>query len=199
MLEYLAYTVVYVNNIEESTVFYRDILGIPVDYAMEGWTQFKSQGAALVLHPKLDHQRNQATANTVHVTFCLHDLEAEYARLTGLAVHFLAPPSRTGFGKHATLVDPDGNNIDLIEWADSQRQVGVSEHTLVNEILGRLPEAIGVLEDHGIRICGGCIVLLNASVREMAEYSGLSPNETANMVEQLNQKIDMEASCKTRT
>ncbi len=46
-----------------------------------------------------------------------------------------------------------------------------------------------VLEDHGIRICGGCIVLLNASVRETAEYSGLSAAEASKMVEELDEKI----------
>jgi hypothetical protein len=48
---------------------------------------------------------------------------------------------------------------------------------------------MGVLEDHGIRICGGCIVLLNGSVRETAEYSGLSAVETSEMVEELNEKV----------
>ena len=189
MLEHLAYTVIYVNDMEKSTVFYRDILGIPIDYAAEGWTQFKSQGAALVLHPKLEHQNAQADGSAVHVTFRLDDLNAEYERLAGQAVRFLAPPWKTGFGKHATLIDPDGNQIDLIEWANPQPASSVSEKTVVNEILTQSPEAMTVLEDHGIRICGGCIVLLHASVRETAEYSGLSAHETAELVEELNEKV----------
>jgi lactoylglutathione lyase len=190
MLEHLAYTVIYVNDIEKSTAFYRDILGIPLDYAVEGWTQFKSQGAALVLHPKLEYQRQQESGTTVHITFRLDDLEAEYARLTAQSVQFLAPPARTNFGWHVTLVDPDGNHVDLIEWANIRSARKVSDQTVVNEILARSPSAMKVLEDHGIQICGGCIVLLNASVRETAEFSGLSTNETAELVKELNQNAN---------
>ena len=189
MLEHLSYAVIYANDMERSTAFYRDLLGIPVDYAVEGWTQFKSQGAALVLHPKLEHQKNQTSGGAVHVTFRLEDLDAEYARLIARSVRFLAPPAKTGFGKHATLFDPDGNQIDLIEWSTPPGPADiVSERTVVNEILARAPGAMEVLEDHGIRICGGCIVLLNASVRETAEYSGLSMSETAELVKELSEK-----------
>jgi enoyl-CoA hydratase/carnithine racemase len=65
----------------------------------------------------------------------------------------------------------------------------VTEATVVNNILMQAPEAMQVLEAHGIRICGGCIVLLNGSVRETAEYSGLSATEASALVEELNDKL----------
>jgi lactoylglutathione lyase len=188
MFDHLAYTIVYVNDIEKATAFYRDVLGIPLDYVMEGWTQFKSNGAALVLHPKLEHQKSEAIGSGVRITFRVDDLDAEYRRLTAQTVEFLAPPVQAGFGKHATLLDPEGNQIDLIEWATPAEARVISDKTVVNDIVSRSPEAMEVLEDHGIRICGGCIVLLNASVRETAEYSGLSATEASKMVEELNQK-----------
>ena len=116
MLSDLAYTVIYVSDIDQSTAFYRDVLGIPLDYAAPGWVQFKSRGAALVLHPKLEHQSSASDAK-VHITFRVDDLNAVYATLTTRAVRFAAPPATVGFGKHATFFDPDGNAIDLIEWA----------------------------------------------------------------------------------
>ncbi len=189
MLDHLAYTVVYVNDMEKCTAFYQDVLGVPLDYAVEGWTQFKSNGAALVLHPRPEHQRGQPSGSTVHITFRVDDLDAEYQKLVAQSVHFLAPPAKVGFGKHATLLDPEGNQIDLIEWGAAKDARAVSEKTVVNDIVARSPEAMEVLEDHGIRICGGCIVLLNASVRETAEYSGLSEHEAAEMVEELNNKL----------
>ena len=193
MLDDLAYTVVYVDDIDKCTAFYHDVLGIPLDYAVEGWTQFKSNGAALVLHPKLEHLKAPPSGSAVHLTFRVSDLKAEYKRLSARAVKFLAPPATTAFGKHATLLDPEGNPIDLIEWAAPQQARAVSDETVVNDILKHSPEALQVLEDHGIRICGGCIVLLNASVRETAEYSGLSAVEAAAMVEELNEKLSGEA------
>jgi lactoylglutathione lyase len=188
MLDDLAYTVIYVGDMDKSTTFYRDVLGIPLDYAVPGWTQFKSRGAALVLHPELEHQSKHGEQK-VHITFRVDDLAAVYDKLTAQAVQFLAPPATIGFGKHATLYDPDGNAIDLIEWAQPHQARVVTSETIVNDIVSRSPGAMEALEDHGIRICGGCIVLLNATVRQTAEYSGLSPSESSALVKELNDKL----------
>src|SRR5512133_3086424 len=116
MLNDLAYTIVYVNDLTKCTTFYRDVLGLPVDYETKGWTQFKSNGAALVLHPRTDATPSP-NGNTVHMTFRVDNLEAVHGELTRQSIKFLAPPATTSFGKHATMCDPEGNQIDLIEWA----------------------------------------------------------------------------------
>jgi lactoylglutathione lyase len=187
MLQDLAYTIVYVDDVEKSTAFYRDVLGIPLEYSVNGWTQFKSNGASLVLHPKTD--ASSAPGGRVRMTFRVLDIDGIYRNLSERGVSFLAPPATASFGKHATLFDPDGNAIDLIEWKSTPSAEVVSDQTTVNDVLVRSPEAMEVLEEHGIRICGGCIVLLNGSVRETAEYSGLSSNETSELVEELNEKL----------
>jgi predicted enzyme related to lactoylglutathione lyase len=189
MLEQLAYTIVYVDDLEKCASFYRDVLKIPFDYAVEGWTQFKSSGAALVLYPKIASQKSQPQGGAVHLTFRVNDLDAVYRDLSARSVRFLAPPAIVGFGKHATLLDPEDNPIDLIEWASPNPARAISDATIVNDIIAQSPGAMEVLENHGIRICGGCIVLLNATVRETAEYSGLAPVETSAMVEELNKKL----------
>ncbi len=186
MLNDLAYTIVYANDVDKETAFYRDVLGMPIERAENGWTQFKSRGAALVLHPKLEQQKAEPNSAAVHITFRVDNLDATYRQLCDRSVQFLAPPAQTGFGKHVTMLDPEGNAIDLIEWAQPEKTV-VTDATIVNDILTKSPEAMGVLEEHGIRICGGCIVLLNGSVRETAEYSGLSATEASAMVEELNE------------
>jgi lactoylglutathione lyase len=187
MLQDLAYMIVYVDDVEKSTAFYRDILGIPLEYSVDGWTQFKSTGASLVLHPKTD--ASSAAGGRVHMTFRVDDIDRTYRDLGERGVHFLAPPIATSFGKHTTLFDPDGNAIDLIESKSAPSAEVVSDRTTVNDVLARSPEAMEVLEEHGIRICGGCIVLLNGSVRETAEFSGLSNTEMSQMVEELNEKL----------
>lgn len=188
MLRDLAYTVIYVGDIERSILFYRDVIGIPVDYTAPGWVQFKSDGAALVLHPKLENQSITGEGR-VHITFRVDDLGAVHSALTARGVQFAAPPSTVGFGKHATLFDPDGNAIDLIEWGQPNEARPVTDETIVNDILSKTPDAMQVLEEHSIRICGGCIVLLNASMREVGEFSGLSAAETAAMVDDMNKKL----------
>ncbi len=187
MLQDLAYTIVYVDDVERSTAFYRDVLGIPLEYSVNGWTQFKLNGAALVLHPKTDS--SAAPGGRVRMTFRVDDIDSTFRDLSGRGVTFAAPPVTASFGKHATMLDPDGNAIDLIEWKPTPSAEVVSDTTTVNDVLVRSPEAMEVLEEHGIRICGGCIVLLNGSVRETAEYSGLSSTETSELVEELNERL----------
>jgi predicted enzyme related to lactoylglutathione lyase len=189
MLDHLAYTIIYVDDLEKCTAFYRDVLNVPFDYAVPGWAQFKSSGAALVLHPKLAHQKSQLQNSLVHITFRVDDLDAVYRELVAKSVRFVAPPAQVSFGKHATLLDPEENQIDLIEWATPNQARVISDATIVNDIIAKSPEAMGVFEEHGIHICGGCIVLLNASVRGTAEYSGLSPRETSELIEELNEKL----------
>lgn len=195
MLDDLAYIIVYVNDMDKSAAFYRNVLGIPLDYAAPGWMQFKSRGAALVLHPKVGGQ-SATNGNAAHLTFRVDDLDTAYRKLSAQSVKFLAPPTTAGFGKHATLFDPDGNAIDLIEWTKPSKGRVVSDATIVNDILVESPEAMEIFEEHGIRICGGCIVLLNASVRETAEYSGLSSTESSALVEELNEKLNRETGSK---
>jgi uncharacterized protein (TIGR02118 family) len=79
-------------------------------------------------------------------------------------------------------------DVGLIESSSAGDARAISSDTIVNDVIAATPETMEVLEDHGIRICGGCIVLLNALVRETAEYSGLSPAETFALVEELNAK-----------
>ncbi len=186
-LKDLAFTILYVEDLERATKFYRDTLGLTLAYATRGWVQFDTNGAALVLHPKLDHQQ-QGGAQFTHVAFRVDDLNAEYKLLNEKNVKFHAPPATASFGKHATLVDPEGNEIDLLEWAPTRARM-VTQNTVVNEIINNHPETMEVFEDHGIRICGGCLVLLNAPVYETAEYSGLASEELSELVEELNGKL----------
>jgi predicted enzyme related to lactoylglutathione lyase len=189
MLDHLAYTIIYVDDLEKCTAFYRDVLNVPFDYAVPGWAQFKSSGAALVLHPKLAHQKSQLQNSLVHITFRVDDLDAVYRELVAKSVRFIAAPATVGFGKHATLLDPEDNQIDLIEWATPNAGRVISDTTIVNDILAQSPDAMEVFEHHGIHICGGCIVLLNASVRGTAEYSGLSARQAAELVKELNEQV----------
>ena len=185
----LAFTILYVDDMDRATAFYRDVIGLPLAYATRGWTQFDTNGAALVLHPKLPPQKGAPRgANLAHIAFRVDDLDAEYQRLNEKQVPFHAPPATASFGKHATLMDPEGNEIDLIEWAQPQ-PAHVTAETVVNDIINNHPETMEVFEEHGIRICGGCLVLLNAPVYETAEFSGLDAEESSVLVEELNDKL----------
>ena len=188
-LQDLAYTILYVDDMDRATRFYRDRVGLALAYSAPGWVQFNTTGAAVVLHPRLPEQKNAPHGDqTTHVGFRVEDLDAEYQRLVQQHVEFLAPPANAGFGKHATFLDPEGNAIDLLEWKRVP-SVPVTSETVVNTIISRHPETMEVFENHGIRICGGCLVLLNAPVYETAEYSGLDAQESTELVQELNARL----------
>ncbi len=189
ILRDLAFTIVYVDDLERATAFYRDVVGLPLAYSVPGWVQFDTSGAALVLHPKTPSQKEAPhSASLTHAAFQVEDLEAEYERLSDEQVKFSAPPASADFGKHATFLDPEGNEIDLLEWK-REPPAKVTAESVVNEIIVKHPEAMEVFENHGIRICGGCLVLLNAPLYETAEYSGLDADESSALVEELNQRL----------
>ncbi len=181
-----AHTIVYVSDVRRCAAFSRDILGMPVQMIGDDRARVQMNGASLLLLPRDEHQTG--AAGRIHLALDVGDVDKAYHDLSEKSVVFASAPADTSFGKQATMCDPDGTPIDLIEWAkpDMER---VSDGTVVNEILARSPEAMEVLEDHGIRICGGCIVLLNGTVKETAEFSGLSPVESAAMVHELNEKL----------
>ncbi|MBI3915238.1 MAG: VOC family protein [Chloroflexi bacterium] len=194
MLHDLAYSIIYVSDLDRATAFYRDVLGIPLDYTAPGWVQFKTPGAAIVLHPRVEAMSD---GNSVHLSFRVDDIGETHRALAEKGVKFLAPPATAGFGKHATFLDLDDNQIDLIEWKSPVEGRAISGETRVNDVIAAMPEAMEVFEAHGIRICGGCIVLLNASVHETAEYSGLLAEETSAMVQELNETVSRQENGRT--
>ncbi len=185
MLRDLAYTIVYVDDVDKSTAFYHNVLGIPIDRAVNGSARFTSNGAPVVLLPNTNEYA--AGGGRVRLAFWVEDIDRTYRDLRARGVTFVAPPAEALYGRRATLLDPDGNTIDLIQRSANAAD-DVTNKMTVNEILMRSPEAMQVLEDHGIRICGGCIVLLNGTVQQTAEYSGLSTAEASEMLEELNEK-----------
>jgi lactoylglutathione lyase len=185
----LAFTILYVDDMERATGFYRDVVGLPLAYSAPGWVQFGTKGAALVLHPKTEAQTEAPrSSNLVHPVFPVDDLEAEHKRLTAKQVKFNSPPPKADSFKHATFVDSEGNEIDLLEWKQPPF-VRVTADSVVNDVIVKHPETMQVFENHGIRICGGCLVLLNAPVYETAEYSGLDAEESSALVGELNERL----------
>lgn len=183
----LAFTVIPVKDLERAANFYHGALGLPFDEKPVSGGVVKLSGSPIVLEQQgaaeTDGQMRHA-----HLAFRVQDLRAEYGRLVKRQVKFRSAPVQHDDRWEATALDPDGNEIDLIEYK-AQAEVVTSE-TVVNDVIFPHPETMEVFEDHGIRICGGCLVLLNAPVRETAEYSGLNRSESAQLVNELNQKLE---------
>ena len=100
-----------VTNIDNSTKFYRDTLGLVVKNATNEWTEFFTSGTVLALHPSKTRVK---LSPSMLVGFMVSDLES-ISSLKGKNVKFFKEPKEESFGKHAIIEDPDGHLISIAE------------------------------------------------------------------------------------
>lgn len=108
------------HDVERATAFYRDALGLTLQFAMAGMAFFDAGGVRLMLtkpsSPEFDHK------NSV-LYFEVANCQQAYADLLGRGVPFDGPPHLVG--KTATqemwmafLRDPEGNVLAISESRD---------------------------------------------------------------------------------
>ncbi len=112
------YVIVYVSNMQRSTAFYRDVLGLPLKFTSPGWTEFNTGTTAVALHTSGEStaplQSQRPPAGQAHLGFVVDDLQATYEALKALDVPFSLPPQKQASGVIlAVLHDPDGLGITL--------------------------------------------------------------------------------------
>ncbi len=118
------HAVVWVRNLPASHAFYTQLFGnsartiVMVDhYARLAFTT----GNSLSLHASPTHSAPQVSANALYFE-C--DVDAEFARLSGLGVRFLqAPALQVWNWREAHLSDPDGHSLILFQDTAENRRV----------------------------------------------------------------------------
>ena len=107
----VSYVNIFVADFEKAISFYRDKLGLALQFSSpeHGYASFAAGGVRLgVALPGADHA--DLVGRHTGVGLEVADLEAEYARLAGLGVHFTMPPTRQPWGGFMALIsDVDGN------------------------------------------------------------------------------------------
>lgn len=107
----IAYVNVFVTDLTRATEFYRDTLGLQLQYssAEHGYASFSAASVRLgVAVPGPDHA--QLVGRHTGVGLGVADLEGEHKRLSGLGVRFAMPPTRQPWGGFMALIsDADGN------------------------------------------------------------------------------------------
>jgi methylmalonyl-CoA/ethylmalonyl-CoA epimerase len=105
------------HDVERATAFYRDALGLTLQFAMAGMAFFDAGGVRLMLtkpsSPEFDHK------NSV-LYFEVANCDAAHAELQGRGVPFDSPPHLVGkMATHemwmAFLRDPEGNVLAISE------------------------------------------------------------------------------------
>jgi catechol 2,3-dioxygenase-like lactoylglutathione lyase family enzyme len=106
---------IYVTDLDRAVGFYRETLGLQLQYQVPGWAQVQA-GATLVigLHPTHPGGPQAGQKGSTEVGFELDEpIEAAYAKLADRGVQFDGPVMDTGHIKLAYFKDPDGNPLYL--------------------------------------------------------------------------------------
>jgi catechol 2,3-dioxygenase-like lactoylglutathione lyase family enzyme len=96
--------------------FYRDVLGLEVGFERPGFVVLGPLGTpalALGTHSEV-HGRNADPARHM-VGLATDDVRADWTRLKAAGVEFVEDPTDYGNLRIATLKDPDGNLVQLLE------------------------------------------------------------------------------------
>jgi lactoylglutathione lyase len=122
MFKQVDYLMIGVSDMDQSVEFYKDILGMPLKFQTNEWTEFQTGETTLALH--LSNPRTGSTtareglvAGTLSMGFNVTDLEKTYQELKSKNVRFVMEPKmREEEGiKLAVFLDPDGLEISIAE------------------------------------------------------------------------------------
>ena len=118
----LAYSILFVSDLERSIRFYRDVIGLPFKFSNESYAEFATEGAKFALYHR-GHLRDLLGRDVPsgevpwpqgEVAFFVDDPDTEHERLQGAGVDVLAPPTDRPWGERTLHVsDPDGNVVEL--------------------------------------------------------------------------------------
>ena len=115
MIGKLQTIMVVVKDMERSVRFYRDVLGLKLEYQSPGWSQLSAGNIGLGLHP--EGKEVKASPGT-GCTFGFHvdDIQKAVGELKakGAAV-FMEPRKEGEFGWLAIVGDPDGYSVQLFQ------------------------------------------------------------------------------------
>jgi lactoylglutathione lyase len=114
VLTKLGAVILLVSDMKKSIDFYKDILGLPLKYQSEEWTEFFSNGTTLALRASKERQKTKS-APTMLTGFMINDLDSTVKRLKEKKVKFFKEPREEPFGKHAIFEDPDDHLISIVQ------------------------------------------------------------------------------------
>ena len=128
MIKGISYVHLLVEDWPMALEFYRDVVGLPIEqlFEIDQWVSFDLAGAKLVVYGggvgSLQPKGVDKNAFVPNVE--CDDLDGTVAELESRGVPFIATTTDSGDGyRLATFVDPEGNRIQLFEWAREPESV----------------------------------------------------------------------------
>ena len=104
-------------NLNNLLPFYRDVLGLKVAVQTEGFVVLGELGSATLALGTHSQVRGRNIDSARHmVGLMTDDVDADYQRLKGAGVEFVETPTDYNAVRLATLKDPEGNLIQLLQF-----------------------------------------------------------------------------------
>ena len=116
MIKGLRGATIWSENLDNLLPFYHDLLGLPVAIQLPGFAVLGAPGAptlALGTHSEV-RGRNADPARHM-VGLATDDVDTDWKRLKAAGVEFIETPTDYGQLRIATLKDPEGNLIQLLQ------------------------------------------------------------------------------------
>lgn len=111
----------FVRDLAQARQFYRSVLGLPLlsDGSAHGYCVFRSAGIDIVVEAvpaDAPADEQQLVGRFAGISFRVPDIEASHRALLDQGVAFSGAPERQAWGGWlATLLDPAGNQLQLVQ------------------------------------------------------------------------------------
>jgi len=118
----LGYVVRFVESLDPSLVFYRDVLGQQLTKRTEHWAQFDCAGLRFGLFERavmastlgLSPEQLGSPPGAVELAFEVEDCDGAYAAALAAGARGVSPPEDRPWGERTGyLLDPDGGLVEL--------------------------------------------------------------------------------------
>jgi predicted enzyme related to lactoylglutathione lyase len=104
--------VFYSNDIEKAINFYRDTIGLEVDYIQEGkYASFSFENAKLGIKQRKE-KRETPGSQTIFIE--ADNIEEKYGSFKESGVSFYKEMVEEDWGTNFSLLDPDGNKVQFV-------------------------------------------------------------------------------------
>jgi predicted enzyme related to lactoylglutathione lyase len=114
------YVYFWTSDMDRAVRFYGQVLGLRLVHQDQSkWAEFDAGPLRLALHAAVEDRAPEPGGTVV---FRVDDLDAARAEMEGRGAEFEEPAGEIeGYARFASLRDPDGNRVDLIEYRKAGR------------------------------------------------------------------------------
>lgn len=118
----MKYVILYINDLEKSIHFYKDILGLPVKMQQGTYVEFDTGVTTLSVNSRqsikedigLDVPESSFSTQTFEIGFVVEDVPATIEKLRTQGVPVIKEPVTKPWGQTVAYVaDPDGHYIEI--------------------------------------------------------------------------------------